>query len=120
MVAGIARPATGQGNTEIPAWRIISVPRRVVYFLLDLLVSDKSDFIREINICAAVGGECELAFDAITGDAVDEGSVWGMYGVDVAGSSRVGVEARSVGEDDIAWFVPFGKVVFIGAAGVSY
>lgn len=40
-----------------------------------------------------------------------------MYGVDVAGSSRVGVEAGSVGEDDVAWLLPFGKVVFVGVAG---
>ena len=67
-----------------------------------------------------MGGECVLAFDAITGDAVDERSGGCVYGVDVAGSSRVGVEAGSVGEDDVTWLLPFGKVVFVGVAGVSY
>ena len=29
----------------------------------------------------------------------------------------MGVEAGSVGEDDVAWLLPFGKVVFVGVAG---
>ena len=36
------------------------------------------------------------------------------------GFQWVGVEAGSVGEDDVAWLLPFGEVLFVGVAGVSY